>query len=475
MEAVIACIKEDLRVQSGAKKSKLLIACDEVGKSQDEKQVVQLLTLLVDNDDELECFFTGLSLNPFLNESSSGRVLNYVPLPLLSIPSSMGLVQSFIKGLGSLSVKVSSKLARLSGGHPRTIQLFKTVISSNMWCTMDYWSGSMFQTVVDSTLAFQSRSLSEPEIMLLLRPRTYIDDIKENAVLRRALEEGKLYATIFNPAEKKYVELFTSPMLLRSALIFEAAQKEGNALIDKLNEMLELVGLRDLAEFRTANAQQYGKTFENFYLCMEMLRRGFQKSQLGQRKIDITDLYPTITYQQNCEEIRYKLARRFNVVDVSCQSDFPSINPVDAAVVKSVKTLIDNADSINVVVRPTKENQAGYDFFFILKGRAAGPRFVQLIEPTLSAGGPDSDVFFIKRYIKKLKAAESLAWNKLGIDVNNIVHTFISTGDITGIQWQTVFKDQGYSDRKVLILDKTDLSTFYGPMLSVLFSSCFSD
>eukprot|EP01035_Chromulina_nebulosa_P023162 gene23162-30016_t len=189
LEAVIACIKEDLRVQSGAKKSKLLIACDEVGKSQDEKQVVQLLTLLVDNDDELECFFTGLSLNPFLNESSSGRVLNYVPLPLLSIPSSMGLVQSFIKG--SLSVKkVSSKLARLSGGHPRTIQLFKTVISSNMWCTMDYWSGSMFQTVVDSTLAFQSRSLSEPEIMLLLRPRTSIDDIKENAVLRRALEEG---------------------------------------------------------------------------------------------------------------------------------------------------------------------------------------------------------------------------------------------------------------------------------------------
>jgi hypothetical protein len=273
---------------------------------------------------------------------------------------------------------------------------------------MDYWSGSMFQTVVDSTLAFQSRSLSEPEIMLLLRPRTSVDDIKENAVLRRALEEGKLYATIFNPAEKKYVELFTSPMLLRSALIFEAAQKEGNALIDKLNELLELVGLRDLAEFRTVNAQQYGKICENFYLCMEMLPRGFQKSQLGQRKIDITDLYPTFTYQQNCEEIRYKLARRFNVVDVSCQSDFPSINPVDAAVVKSVKTLIDNnADSINVVVRPTKENQAGYDFFFILKDRAAGPRFVQLMEPTLSAGGPDSDVFFIKRYINKLKAAES--------------------------------------------------------------------
>ena len=73
----VQCIKDDLRTQSGVSKPKILIACDEVGKSNDETKVVALLMSLIDADDDVECFFTGLSLNPFLKEISSGRCIEY--------------------------------------------------------------------------------------------------------------------------------------------------------------------------------------------------------------------------------------------------------------------------------------------------------------------------------------------------------------------------------------------------------------
>ena len=50
LKGAIKNIKEDLRVQSGATKSKILIACDEVRKSNDEKLVVQILCALIDNE-----------------------------------------------------------------------------------------------------------------------------------------------------------------------------------------------------------------------------------------------------------------------------------------------------------------------------------------------------------------------------------------------------------------------------------------
>ena len=46
LKAAIKNIKVDLRVQSGATKSKILIACDEVRKSNDEKLVVQIFMRL---------------------------------------------------------------------------------------------------------------------------------------------------------------------------------------------------------------------------------------------------------------------------------------------------------------------------------------------------------------------------------------------------------------------------------------------
>jgi hypothetical protein len=54
--------------------------------------------------------------------------------------------------------------------------------------------------------------------MLLLRPQTLLDDIIDNVKLRSALGEGRIYTTIFSPDED-LVELFTSPMLLRSSLL----------------------------------------------------------------------------------------------------------------------------------------------------------------------------------------------------------------------------------------------------------------
>jgi hypothetical protein len=63
IRVVIEYIKDDIRIHSKVAKPKILIACDKVGKSKDEQEVVQLLLYsLIDNDDDLECFFTGLSL-----------------------------------------------------------------------------------------------------------------------------------------------------------------------------------------------------------------------------------------------------------------------------------------------------------------------------------------------------------------------------------------------------------------------------
>ena len=89
-----------------------------------------------------------------------------------------------------------------------------------------------------------------------------------------------------------------------------------------------------------------------------------------------------------------------------------------------MRALIDDSLSETKIVRPKIENQAAYDFFFILEDLTTGTRYVQLIEPTFSADGCNlPDQFFIDRYVKKLKAAESLAWNELGIDVKDIVYT----------------------------------------------------
>ena len=48
----------------------------------------------------------------------------------------------------------------------------------------------------------------------------------------------------------------------------------------------------------------------------------------------------------------------------------------------------------------------------------------------------------------------------VGIDVENIVHTFVSTGDTSRIDWATVFKSAGHSDSRVLILERADLKAF---------------
>ena len=140
-----------------------------------------------------------------------------------------------------------------------------------------------------------------------------------------------------------------------------------------------------------------------------------------------------------------------------------------------MKSLIGCSSATDLVFRPSKSTQSGYDFFFIFKDLSTGMRYVQLIEPTLSAGGSTPDTFFTERYFKKLRAVQSLAWAELGIDAENIVHTFVSTGNTSRIDWETEFKSAGYSDSRILILDRANLKAFFGPMLDVLFSCGFDD
>ena len=80
----------------------------------------------------------------------------------------------------------------------------------------------MVQTVVESALP-RCRKLIESDIMLLLRPRTVLRDIKKNADLIDALGEGRIYATI---SESNLVDLFTSPLMLRNSLLLVTNEKE---------------------------------------------------------------------------------------------------------------------------------------------------------------------------------------------------------------------------------------------------------
>ena len=188
----------------------------------------------------------------------------------------------------------------------------------------------------------------------------------------------------------------------------------------------------------------------------------------------IPEFYSSVRYSQNCD-VRFELEIVYRVEDLPCKFDFPSNKPADAKSAKRVKSFVDEVATKNVVVRPMKDDQAGYDFFFILKEFASGARYVQLIEPTFSAGGKhDSNKVFITRYLKKIEEAESLAWSELGIDVKNLVHTFVSNGDTSGIDWKKEFSNK-FSDRRIVILDRANLARFFGPMLNVLFSCWFDD
>ena len=61
-------------------------------------------------------------------------------------------------------------------------------------------------------------------------------------------------------------------MLLRGSLLrLKRQEGHGNGLVDIVNELLALAGFQDVREFRIANSQQHGKTFENFFLRVERL------------------------------------------------------------------------------------------------------------------------------------------------------------------------------------------------------------
>ena len=76
--------------------------------------------------------------------------------------------------------------------------------------------------------------------------------------------------------------------------------------------------------------------------------------------------------------------------------------------------------------------------------------------------------------MKKLKVVKSLVWAELRKDAGNIVHTFVSTGYTSRIDWGTVFESAGYSDSRILILDRADLKAFFGPMLDICVSHVVS-
>lgn len=153
---------------------------------EDAQRIVQSLCTLINGDDDLRCFFAGSTLDLFSREMIGG-LYNYIPIPLLTFTSSLRLVQSFV-GRSNPSEplrKIATKLVRLSGGHPKTIQLFETVVKEKS--TIEWSDDNMLRTAVDSSFAKLPLFLSEAEIVLLLRPRFRSTERD----LKRALEGEK--------------------------------------------------------------------------------------------------------------------------------------------------------------------------------------------------------------------------------------------------------------------------------------------
>ena len=489
--SVIECITEDLREQYGVQEPKILIACDDLEKSLNAARVVAHLCTVLFNDDEVECFFTAATLNPFVREYDRFKMI--VPLSLLSFDASVKLVQSFVAGHdddSSYSLKAASKLARLSGGHPRTIQAFEGVVSRAHdldSSALVQWNDLVFEAVADSAVREMSRAhLTEAQILLMMQKKRPSNDIEFNEVVRGAVESGALCFNTCDTYDFDDVELFTSPLLLRSSLLNLAAQSNSSPLIANLVELLDLVGLRDLKVFWNLNARENKRMdFEDFNLYLDLLRRAYVCSSLGNLRTDCNLLYnlhgryPSY-YQEDCSNLNFNLDAQYEVLNIPCEYGFPSDNSADAASVALVKTMLLDPIARNKVirVRPSKRGEAGYGHFFILDYDGRRRPLIQLVETILfpdKQSGND-DTAFIGQIVEKLRLSESLAWSKLGVLVEDVVHTFIADRDkVRSIDWKSELAAAGLSHRKVLISDMGDMRSLHGLMASILSSCGFDD
>ena len=531
MDAVMRCIKEDLHMQFGGS-ARILIACDDADKSEiiDTRQpygtdTIPLLTRLIDDDDQVECVFTGSTLAPF--DHDLGRSRRFVPLPLLSVDASAKLMRSFISGSDS-STRAAYKFARLSGGHPRTIQAFEHVCrayasdtattssssSSSTTATTTavlpmtppqsqpqpiQWSDVVFEAVVDSAVRELSRPhLTEAEIMQLLRLRIIpLDDLRRNAVLKKATESG---AAVFATASDSHsgAPMLTSPLMLRSSLLaLAAAQSNTNTSTTSpmayLMELLGLVGLRDLKEFWNWDAMKDGrKNFESSILCMELLRRAYQFSVLEdyhRRHCDLYQIYSVCSrYSQNYR-VNFNLEAAYEVQAIPFKGGFPSDNSSveeDAASIALVKAMVEDTAPCNkIILLP------GGRYFTVLKKEGYRGYNIQLVEAIFSPETRSSSTSsvirsnnqknkdqnaFVQCVVDKLEQSDSRAWNQVGVAADSVVHVFVSGMKKLNIDWKMRLQwcDE-LSRKRVIILDLDDLRNFNGLTVGGLFSCRFDD
>lgn len=113
-------IINDLTNEYNVENPKLFIGCDEVMRCKMSVRggMVPALTSLLESKDNVCLLCTGLDFDPFNDESKSGRLIVNILIPLLSVKS----LVSFLKTFDS-DEDIAKRLAFLSGGHPRSIQI----------------------------------------------------------------------------------------------------------------------------------------------------------------------------------------------------------------------------------------------------------------------------------------------------------------------------------------------------------------
>ena len=464
----VECILNDLRYEYNIKSPKLLIGCDEVMKCDISvpRRIITALTSLLDHNDDVSLLCTGLTLDPFQEELDSGRTIVHVPIPLLSLEGAETMIKKFSDPVAA------NRLAFLSGGHPRTIQVMKTVFDENP--TIDLRIESNFADFVDIVREHLAAKyeLLENDVIELLRPSEAISREYPNSDLKDALSTGRLYATV---AKNQKLQVFASPLLLRHFLKTTESEKE---VIVYFKELMELFGFKNDTEFRIKNRDNKEKLFEKVCLVTEKLRRTYLAEELKIIDIFLKHLYKSAAFTHGIKSVMVRNSFDGPIEIGHKTFNFPHSSIPDG-MDKLQKYVHDSSTGLLFV--PRSSSQIGYDFGFISLNNVTKMPVLQLFEPSFTKiknnyQTNDEYLEVVKRELvekvkRKIEGARSLPWEKLGLSMDDIVQIFIFYTDTSHIDWKEELASQlEIDDTRIIILNKKSMDVYFGPMIKLLFA-----
>ena len=311
-----------------------------------------------------------------------------------------------------------------------------------------------FVDIMTDTLVNEHKLGFDSEVIELLRPSQIITDEYEHNKLISALGTNHLYATVSNNSK---LEVFTSPLLLRH---FMNTLKRKNHVIVLFRELLELLGLNSDQPHRSTNISHTKNLFEKVCLVTDKLRRTYLYQDLRKNCISIDRFYESTALRLMSDTI---YCEQSYVKSIEIGSDFPSDS--DSADMQTVRDYITN--KAGFVIVPKSNTQMAYDYGFVTfndyntylqvvnascqsrlrKSNETNNKYLKAVKKEL-----------VEKVVTNIKAVSSLPWDKLGLNIYNIIHTFIFCTNTSHIDWnKELAKHLDISTTKIIILDQNSL------------------